>query len=174
MASYLDSLSVSQVNDLCNDVLANTEWTKGPCYKKKMYVAGPWFDTKAKRIMYTIKKIVEYTPGCAYDIYFPMDHTKSSPKETFNDNCENIKDADLVVALVSRKDSGTAFEIGYANALKKPIIFVVIDYLDSQSKTNIMLSFAAKHVIDIRDFQKLICKQSYNHYDITDDWEGKE
>ena len=174
MSSYIDTKTVTQINTICDEIVANTECRNGPCYKKKMYLAGPWFDTKAKKIMHTIRRIVDLTPGCAYDIYFPMDHTKASPEETFADNIDNIKYCNVMVALVSRKDCGTSFEIGYAYALKKPIIFVVLDYLDAVSKTNIMLSYAASKIIDIRNFQKLLCKHSVNSYVVKDDWEGKE
>ena len=174
MSSYIDTKTTTQINEICDKIVNDTELYTGSEYKQNMYIAGPWFDTKAKKIMNTIHRIVDLTPSGMYNVYFPMEHTKDSPRQTFKDNVENIENADIIVALVSRKDCGTSFEVGMAYALGKRIVFVVLDYLDATSKTNIMLSYAADKIIDLKDFQKLLCKVSVNSYDVKDSWEGKE
>jgi nucleoside 2-deoxyribosyltransferase len=61
----------------------------------------------------------------------------------------------LVLAQISEKDIGTAFEIGYARALGKDIVLVGFDEKDFERKTNLMLAFAADQCITIDKMYKI-------------------
>jgi len=142
--------------------------------ERKMYFAGPWFDYRARRLYKTCEDIVEicnaYSP---YTVYFPKNESSATPKEAFNKNITQIKDADIVVALVSRKDVGTAWEIGMAYSLGKPIILLGYDRTTFLSHTNVMLAFTGK-CITIRQFPLFLKEKDYVTVKIKNKWEGIE
>lgn len=145
--------------------------------KKHLYIAGPWFDDKAKAMMLNVKELFEqYKSVSGWEPYFPMDHTKESPELTFLENINQLNSCDAVLALISQKDIGTAFEIGYAKGICRDIYILVLDETDFQSKTNIMLAYATKNIIQFRDLWKFILdKCEYEDFiEITDTWENKE
>lgn len=63
----------------------------------------------------------------------------------FNNDISHLDAADVVVAVVDyledHVDSGTAYEIGYAHAAKKPIIIVQ----EKEPKLNLMISESLTH-----------------------------
>lgn len=145
--------------------------------KKKLYVAGPWFDDKAKSLMLNVKELfTQYESVSAWEPYFPMDHTQESPSLTFVDNINQIASCDAVLALISRKDVGTAFEIGYARGLKRPIFLLTLDETDYYSKTNIMLAYSTLTRIQLKDMWKFILDKigTDDIIQLNDDWEDKE
>ena len=86
---------------------------------------------------------------------------------TFNSDVSNIDSADIVVAIANGNymDSGTAWEIGYAYANKKPIILVNLN----KEPVNLMISDSIHAYIDSiealeeYDFNKLE-KIRYENY----------
>lgn len=87
------------------------------------------------------------------DIQLPQDykvHSKFNNKKAFRDvynHCvKAVEWCDIVVACLDGPDadSGTCFEIGYAKALKKPVIAWRSDFREQQEKgVNLMLSQSA-------------------------------
>lgn len=145
--------------------------------KKNLYVAGPWFDEKAEAMMLNVKELFEqYKSVSAWEPYFPMDHTNESPYATFKENIKQINDCDAVLALISRKDIGTAFEIGYARGIRRDIYILVLDETDFKSKTNIMLAYSTFMIIQFKDLWKFILdKLDFRDFvTIGDTWENKE
>lgn len=131
---------------------------------KKAYLAGPWFTEKADMLenyAYCIYKLCK----SKYDLFRPRAESCNNPSKTYNGNIEAIQDCDIFIALISEKDVGTAFEIGYAKALNKPIILVGYDEKDFERKTNLMLAFAGHICITIDKLYKVFedtitCKDS--------------
>ena len=159
------------------DTLAKALDKARPSTKKKLYVAGPWFDDKAKSLMLNVKELfTQYDSVSAWEPYFPMDHTQESPSLTFVDNVNQIVSSDAVLALISRKDVGTAFEIGLARGVKRPIYILTLDDTDYYSTTNIMLAYSTTLRIQLKDMWKFILgKLETNDYiQIPDTWEDKE
>lgn len=112
---------------------------------KKIYFAGPWFDDFADRFYEDVKRIVD--SNGSYSVFYPKYQTETEPKKVFDGNVTNLTDCDLVVALVERKDTGTAWEIGMAYVLGKPMYLVVADEEScKKSKTNLMLAMAGKFI----------------------------
>ncbi|MEN8765664.1 nucleoside 2-deoxyribosyltransferase [Wenyingzhuangia sp.] len=104
---------------------------------KNIYIAGPLFNVHEKKYLEEIAAVLE---GAGYDCFLPhRDQTGIDPDELkdnnmsqstkdiiFKTDIDALDNADLVIALVSGQDidSGTASEIGYMYANKKPIIAI--------------------------------------------------
>lgn len=145
--------------------------------KKKLYVAGPWFDEKAEALMLNVKEVFrQYESVSAWEPYYPNEHTQDSPRCTFVDNINQIRSCNAVLALISRKDIGTAFEIGFARGLGRPIYILVLDDTDFYSKTNIMLAYSTDKIVQFKDLWKFIIgKLKYTDLiTLNDSWENKE
>ena len=120
----------------------------------KIYLAGPWFTEKAdilEKYAYDVYK----ASNSSHEVFRPRTDGKDTPFETFMGNIEAIVNCDLVLAQISEKDVGTAFEIGYARALCKDIVLVGFNEKDFERKTNLMLAFAADQCITIDKLYKI-------------------
>jgi len=83
------------------------------------------------------------------------DHAVRDKKEhvrIYNHNKRAIRDADILVAIIdgADADSGTAWEMGYAAALKKPVIAIRTDFrmAGSHERVNLMLEQSSRVVTD--------------------------
>lgn len=92
---------------------------------KKVYLAG-WevFKPDAAEIGKKLKALCE---KFGFKGLYPLDNECDNAKDIYDGNIALIKSADYVIANVNafrgyEPDSGTAFEIGYAAALGKPVI----------------------------------------------------
>ena len=126
----------------------------------KIYLAGPWFTEKAdilEKYAYSMYEATKDTSSC--EVFRPRTDNKETPILTFFGNLEAIDNCDIVVAQISEKDVGTAFEIGYARAKKKVIYLVGFDEKDFERKTNLMLAFASDYCITIDKLWKLFANE---------------
>lgn len=142
--------------------------------KKKIYFAGPWFDKRSNDLYNVCYEICNHFKN-NYEFYFPREEVNNSPLEAFNKNVNNIKDCDIVIALVSRKDVGTAWEIGMAYSLNKKIYLLGYDETTFLSHTNVMLAFTGK-CLTIEKLGKFL-QNNTNSDDfviIENKWEGIE
>lgn len=107
----------------------------------KVYLASPLFTDEQK---FRINKVVKYLRNCGNDVFSPMEFTVPNAwdmsclewgKQVYDHDVEGLKNADVVVAIYDglMSDSGTAWEIGYAYALKKDIILLCTDIKAKQS-----------------------------------------
>lgn len=146
--------------------------------RKTIYIAAPWFDEKADLLLNTVENILTMCPNkLMYDFVFPKNNNvDKSPKEVYDDNVNNIVKCDGMIALISRKDVGTAYEIGLANAYKKPLCLVGFDESCFNSKTNVMLAFSSDCCIELKNLVKYVTNNLAveDVIQITDEWEGKE
>jgi nucleoside 2-deoxyribosyltransferase len=141
----------------------------------KLYLAGPFFDDDQVERVESIEQALDSNP--TVDAYFSprnSDHllktkpgSKEWSEEVFNLDVNEIKKADAVIAIIDfindSVDSGTAFEIGYAHAINKPVVL----FHEKNSIVNLMLtngsnSYLTK-VSDVAkyDFNKMI-KYTYD------------
>lgn len=144
--------------------------------KHKIYFAGPWFDERSNMLYnFCVDVYKTYKPFIGYDIFFPREQINEKPLDAFINNVNNIKDCDAMVALVSKKDVGTAWEIGMAYSLGKRIFLLGYDETTFKSHTNVMLAFTGK-CLTIDNFGKFLtstmCDSDY--IQIQNEWEGIE
>lgn len=144
--------------------------------KQKLYFAGPWFDVRADMLYKSCQKIINKCKSDSkYDVFFPKDAVSITPKDAFDRNVKEIQECDALVALVSRKDVGTAWEIGMAYALGKPIYLLGFDKTTFLSHTNVMLAFTGK-CFTIHNLMKFLIYGLSNDdlIHIKNEWEGIE
>ena len=94
-----------------------------------VYIAGPLFDDHERNYLESIAEIFE-TRG--YKTFLPHrdagvvsgEYTQEEKKKIFTTDLNALKQADIIVALLTGRDvdSGTAAEIGYAFAKDKTLI----------------------------------------------------
>ena len=144
--------------------------------KLNIYLAGPWFDDKSKIMYHTVQSIEKaLRKHSFFNVFYPRDNSTSSPKETFVGNVQQINECDIVVAIVSTKDVGTAWEIGMAYAQGKEIYLLGYDESTFLSHTNLMLAFTGK-CFTIDKWWKFLTVglREEDFVSIPDLWEGIE
>lgn len=94
--------------------------------KHKLYLAGPFFTPEQKIVSELVESLSE---RAGLDFFSPRLRCFCPPGAdltqrnlTFSTNIEAIEQCDLVLACIDDFDPGTMWEIGYAYALKKPVI----------------------------------------------------
>ena len=101
----------------------------------KFYLASPFFNEREREIKAQVKAQIESLNGEVIDpqgggnpISWEQ-HNSEWGSKIFAKDVERIKEADAVIAIDwgLYGDCGTAWEIGYAFACKKPILVVVPD-----------------------------------------------
>lgn len=148
----------------------------GKTPKLNMYLAGPWFTVNGSLfydVVMGIEKAVRKNSN--FKVFYPREVNCKTPEETFENNVKNIKDADIVVAIVCEKDVGTAWEIGMAYALGKDVYLLGYDESTFLSHTNLMLAFTGK-CFTIDKWAKFLTQgiRNIEYVDIPNVWEGIE
>ena len=104
---------------------------------KKIYIAGPLFNTHEKGYL---EKIAIELESNEFECFLPhrdqkdvteeelkqLKMSNATKEKIFNNDLNALKTSDLTVALLTGQDidSGTAAEIGFSYANKKPIIAI--------------------------------------------------
>ena len=104
---------------------------------KKIYIAGPLFNTHEKGYL---EKIAIELESNEFECFLPhrdqkdvteeelkqLNMSNATKEKIFNNDLNALKTSDLTVALLTGQDidSGTAAEIGFSYANKKPIISI--------------------------------------------------
>ena len=123
--------------------------------KRKIYLAGGWFTPEMEeehtRIYNSIKD--------KFDVFNPKLESKITANTTDNDmnatllgNIKGIKDADLVLVIYDRKDTGTIWEAGCAYALNKPILYYA-ETLGNKS-FNLMLARTGSFAANMQELEE--------------------
>jgi nucleoside 2-deoxyribosyltransferase len=105
---------------------------------KKIYIAGPEVFLPNAREYY--QKLRALAAGSQFQILTPLDQQLTFPDAIAQANRQLIDDCDIVIASCNpfrgvEPDSGTAFEVGYAAALKREIFLCVEDTKSVLQKT---------------------------------------
>lgn len=118
---------------------------------KRIYLASPFFNDDE---LLDMVKVLGTLRNKGLNVFSPYENQNkqlefaSDPwrEATFNSDVSNIDSADVVVAIANGNymDSGTAWEIGYAYANKKPIILVNLN----KEPVNLMISDSIHAYID--------------------------
>jgi len=142
--------------------------------KKKIYLAGGWFDKEQEeehtRIYETIKE--------AFDVFNPRiegEIKQQTSSDAMTDiligNIEGIKNADLVLVIYDRKDTGTIWEAGCAYANKKPILYYAETLGDKPF--NLMLAKTGSFAKTMAELVIKLCDENtFKFKDVYSDFKG--
>lgn len=96
----------------------------------KVYLAAPWFNQEQKERHDAVLKLLDqHTTNVRspFRIFVcPPDADAETREKTFMGNLQEIREADLVVAVTDGKDPGTLWEMGYAFARGIPVVGVAL------------------------------------------------
>ena len=106
---------------------------KAKIAKAKIYLAGALFTQAEREFNVKLRDVLMCNK---FDVFLPQEDSEVVKDremwqhEIFEKNEKAIQDADIVVAVIdgSDIDSGTAWEIGYAYGIGKPIIGLRTDF----------------------------------------------
>jgi nucleoside 2-deoxyribosyltransferase len=128
----------------------------------RVYFAAPLFTQAERRWNRELARQIESELGCT--VVLPQDicvgGKKNAPRHfaQIHHTCiEGVKSCDAMVAILdgADADSGTAFEVGYAYALGKPVIAVRTDYRKQQERgTNLMLARGCQAYVSFLAFNE--------------------
>ncbi|WP_304427695.1 nucleoside 2-deoxyribosyltransferase [Romboutsia ilealis] len=139
---------------------------------KKIYLASPFFNEAEIKSMETVRDILRQK---GLDVFVPNEHQSAKEfgslewrKETFGSDVSGIDNADVMVAIINQgnyDDSGTAWEIGYAYATKKPVILVNVtgETINLMIADSIHALVTSYEELKEYDFNKLE-KKPYTNY----------
>jgi len=126
-----------------------------PDRRRAVYLAAPLFSQAERhwnrRLADRLQTVLPCTVILPQDL--PAEAPLGSPEHyaaIFRQCLEGVYEADLLVAVLDGPDadSGTAFEMGVAHALGKPIVGVRTDFRDHQEHgTNLMLARACATIV---------------------------
>ena len=128
----------------------------------KVYLAAPLFTQLERRWNREVARGLEDELECR--VLLPQDlrvgDRMNDPRHfgaLFRRCLEGVEECDVMVAVVdgADADSGTAFEMGYAYALGKPIVGVRTDYRKQQERgTNLMLARGCHAFVRLLSFNE--------------------
>lgn len=142
--------------------------------KKKVYLAGGWFTPEMEEEHTRIYEFIKDK----FDVFNPKLESLITPNSTKDDmtqtllgNIRAIENADLVLVIYDRKDTGTIWEAGCAYANKKPILYYAETLGDKPF--NLMLAKTGRFAANMLELAgKLEDVETFNFKDVADDFEG--
>ncbi|MBE7122027.1 nucleoside 2-deoxyribosyltransferase [Bacillus cereus] len=124
-----------------------------------VYLAGPFFNPEQVALLEKLE-IILFNKGL--NVFSPRKHMSKLPFGSFQWQNENfiidvnaIQYSDIIFAVYNDQDSGTMWEVGYAWALKKPIII----FNTKEKVVNLMITQSLHAYLD--SFDKVV------HYDFN-------
>tara|TARA_B100000953_G_C18018728_1_gene420047 strand:+ start:587 stop:1006 length:420 start_codon:yes stop_codon:yes gene_type:complete len=123
----------------------------------KAYIAGPLFNEGER---WWVEELEKAVASIGFETFLP--HRDNPPKtpETvqtiFENNRKGIEHADILIANLNgiTTDDGTAWELGYAAALKKPSIGIFTDWrtrFGGDEVVNLMIGRSLENVVHSLD-----------------------
>ena len=101
-------------------------------YAPKVYLAGPFF-TLAQ--LWMVGQARRDLIDMGLDVFSPYhDVGLGNAEEVVEKDLEGVRDCDVLFAIGDSLDSGTIYEIGYARALNKPVVFYAENESDQDKK----------------------------------------
>lgn len=141
---------------------------------KRIYLAGGWFTPEMEEEHTRIYNLIKDN----YKVFNPKleslitkDSTADEMSQTLIGNIEGIKNADIIVVIYDRKDTGTIWEAGCAYALNKPIIYYAETLGDKPF--NLMLAKTGRFAkTESELIATLEDESSYQFKSVYDDFKG--
>ncbi len=121
----------------------------------RIYLAAPLFTTGERDFNDAIGVRLR---EAGHEVVLPQDHEHDAfdPARTFRRDVDHVDRSNVVVGIMDGPDpdSGTAWEIGYAYAKRKPIILLRTDFREWGGRTgevpyNLMLTESASERIEL-------------------------
>lgn len=116
-------------------------------FKKRIYLASPFFNEEGIKRVEFFEQLLR---NLGFEVFSPCEQQHEeleifSPewrKATYQNDIDHLEACDVVVAIYTGNDTGTAMEIGYAiKQDKKVILFHEIDAVPEEEKgVNLMMS----------------------------------
>lgn len=101
-------------------------------YVPKVYLAGPFF-TLAE--LWMVGQARRDLMDMGLDVFSPYhDVGLGTAEDVVEKDLEGVRDCDVLFAIGDGLDSGTIYEIGYARALNKPVVFYAENESDQDKK----------------------------------------
>lgn len=127
----------------------------------RVYLAAPLFSEAEREYNRTIAGLLKEN---FFDVFLPQENgdisaarDRQAHLRIFEQNKRALDNADFVVAIIdgADADSGTAWEMGYASAVSKPVIALRTDFrqVGQEELVNLMLEQSA---VVVRDKEELI------------------
>ncbi|WNY26866.1 nucleoside 2-deoxyribosyltransferase [Methanolapillus ohkumae] len=133
---------------------------------KTIYLAGPLFSEAEREFN---KKLAAELKNLGFAVFLPQEDAEDDSVQRHNQNQSGIfqscfsglEKSDLIVAILEGADidSGTAWELGYAYAAKKPIIGLRTDFRihTPNEKVNLMIQETLdEFVLNLRDLMTVL------------------
>lgn len=114
---------------------------------KSIYIAGPFFtDAQRDFIEKFVDKLVKDTYITRDDIYVPhldggIANKNITKKQAFEKDLDALYGAELVIAIIDGKDTGTMIEIGIAYEIVNHVIGLYTDTREEINKLNPMILY---------------------------------
>jgi nucleoside 2-deoxyribosyltransferase len=126
----------------------------------KVFIAAPFFNARERKFNEELAKAIREFEFIE-DVWIAQEHgflnsgSYKDKRRIFEMDLKALEECDVVVALLDGEciDSGTAFELGYAFALKKPIVGIKTDYrtFSGIEELNLMVEVSLKKLIKCKD-----------------------
>lgn len=155
--------------------------------KLNLYLASPFFTQEQEELERLVSNALKNNISVG-NVFQPKNikaenefGTDAWKKEIFEKDTLAIKSCDVVVAIVNFinkdgeiiPDPGTTWELGYANALNKPIVLLDFGHNPKETVLNVMIDMGTHCHINLneRDIQKTIFGLNFNTITINrKDW----
>lgn len=139
--------------------------------KQKIYLAGPFFNSKERKIIEEIAKILR----TKYEVFVPMEHFVAGGekmanhlwgKAVFDIDKKGIDDADFAVIIDHgfTSDAGTAWEAGYIYASFKKAYVVSMSDEPNPIHSVMMINGCTKFFRGFGDLWKFLCGEYVPEY----------
>lgn len=134
VATYCESQTLpikrNYIDKVYSPVIESTMQLKK---KKKIYLAGPFFTMHQR---WLIEEARNNLVSSDIDVFSPIhDVGKGVAEEVVPADIKGIVESDILFAIVDGLDTGTIFEIGYANALGKGVVV----YVENESEEDLKM-----------------------------------
>lgn len=124
---------------------------------KKIYLASPFFNAHE---CYYYHRAIEVLRSAGYEVYVPQEHEIPNgwdmpnaewARRVFAEDVDAIHSCDVVMVLNfgMYSDSGTAWEAGYAYALKLPTVQVLCG--GENATYSLMMMNGCDHIVEFKD-----------------------
>lgn len=135
----------------------------------QVYLAAPFFTPEQLLVVERLENLIRGFP--VFSLYSPRadgvlmkmspEERKKATKKIFDRNVYQMMEADLMIAVVDGRDTGTTWEMGYAFARE----ITIVTYTDKDYGLNVMIQESveahARGMTDMRAILEAINTHSY-------------